>query len=72
MRQATSKLQKVLSKTGGRFFGLHTRKGESINAQSATVTPCFVNLVDNNTGLTRRIPHADVSHITVGGRRYSV
>lgn len=69
---SSTRLQTLLSGTSGRFFSLRTRHGEAINAQTVSVTPCFVNLVDNNTGRSRRILHSDVASVKIGGRVYTV
>lgn len=67
-----SKLDKVLSKTQGRFFGLQTKNGEVINAKAVSVTPHYVTIHDNNAKVDRKFNKTSLSAITVGGRRYRV
>ena len=63
-----NKLNNTLSGLGGRFFGLHTKAGEAINAQVVNVTPQFVTVYDRNNERTRKVAKSSISAIVTQGQ----
>lgn len=64
----TTKLNQTLSGLGGRFFGLHTKQGEAINAQVVTVTPQFVTVYDRNNQRNRKVAKSSIAAIVTQGQ----
>lgn len=64
----TNKLNNTLSGLGGRFFGLHTKAGEAINAQVVSVTPQFVTVYDRNNQRNRKVAKSSISAIVTQGQ----
>ena len=49
-----NKIMKAIRTSKGRFFGLYTKAGESLNAQFVSESPSYVTVYDRNAGNTRK------------------
>lgn len=63
-------LNRVLGNTRGRFFGLTTKHGEAINARLVGVSPCYVRVLDNNTGYERKFAKTSIARASVASLTY--
>jgi len=50
----TNRIVKAISASGGRFFGLTTQQGETLNAQFVRETPNYVVVRDRNAKEIRK------------------
>lgn len=62
-----TKLRNALSGLRGRFFGLTTTQGETLNVQLLEETPFYIVARDNNSGLVRKFAKTSVKRISIGG-----
>lgn len=68
----SNKLQNTLSGLRGRFFGIKTSQGESINAQLVSVTPSYINVWDRNSDRFRRLAKTSIYSLSVAGKTVKV
>lgn len=52
----------------GRFFGLRTKQGETLNAQLVGETPQYFRLYDRNNDTSRTLAKTSVQSVSIGGR----
>jgi len=64
-----NKIMKAIRTSGGRFFGLYTKAGESINAQFVSETPSYLNVWDRNQNEYRKLAKASVTGLRLQGQR---
>ena len=51
----------------GRFFGLYTTQGETINSQFISESPFYINVYDRNDGYrVRRLAKSSIKSVTLG------
>ncbi len=60
------KIVSAIRNSKGRFFGLRTKAGDSINAQFVSETPSYVTVYDRNRDLERRIAKSSLSGVSMG------
>lgn len=63
-RKQSAVLNKI-RKTGGRFFGLYTTQGETINAQFRGETEKYITVFDRNKANNRRFAKTSLDKITI-------
>lgn len=61
----------AIRSTKGRFFGLHTLDGRSINAQLIKETPSYVRVLDRNTKRNTLVSKANINYVNFRGEMYS-
>jgi hypothetical protein len=54
----------------GRFFGLYTKQGESLNAQLKSETNQTIVVYDRNFNRTRRFAKASISGVRSGSKTF--
>jgi hypothetical protein len=54
----------VIRGTRGRFFGLHTSQGETLNAQFRGETDSYIQVFDRNNGLLRRFAKTSLDKVS--------
>ena len=64
MKRVNTRVMKAIRNTKGRFFGLYTTQGESLNAQLMGETQNYVEVYDRNAGVNRRLAKTSIC----GGR----
>ena len=52
--------------TRGRFFGLQTTQGETLNAQFRGETGSYIQVFDRNNGLIRRFAKTSLDKVSFG------
>ena len=62
----TNRIVKAISASRGRFFGLTTRQGETLNAQFVRETPQYVVVRDRNAQQTRKFAKASLKKLSMG------
>lgn len=55
-----------MKKSGGRFFGLRTKSGNSYNAQFVKETPKYIVIHDRNAGCRRTFAKASLTGLKMG------
>ena len=63
-RKQSAVLNKI-RKTKGRFFGLYTTQGETINAQFRGETESYITVFDRNKANNRRFAKTSLDKITI-------
>ena len=56
---------RAIRNTKGRFFGLYTTQGESLNAQLVGETDDYVQVYDRNAGVDRRLAKTSICGVRV-------
>lgn len=56
----------VIRGTRGRFFGLRTSQGETLNAQFRGETDSYIQVFDRNNGLLRRFAKTSLDKVSFG------
>jgi hypothetical protein len=57
---------KAMTSSRGRFFGLTTKQGETLNAQFVTETPKYVVVRDRNAQETRKLAKTSLKSLSMG------
>ena len=66
MNRKTKRIAKAISASGGRFFGLTTRQGETLNAQFVREPPKYVIVRDRNAQLVRKFSKDSLQKLSMG------
>jgi hypothetical protein len=66
MNRKTKRIVKAISASGGRFFGLTTRQGETLNAQFVRETPRYVVVRDRNAQENRKFAKTSLQKFSMG------
>lgn len=66
MNKRTNRIVKAISASKGRFFGLTTRQGETLNAQFVRETPRYVVVRDRNARQTRKFAKTSLQKFSMG------
>jgi hypothetical protein len=66
MNRKTKNIVKAISASRGRFFGLTTRQGETVNAQFVRETPSYVIVRDRNAKVTRKFAKTSLQKLSMG------
>jgi hypothetical protein len=56
----------VIRGTRGRFFGLKTTQGETLNAQFRGETESYIQIFDRNNGNVRRFAKTSLDKVSFG------
>jgi hypothetical protein len=62
----TNRIVKAISASRGRFFGLTTRQGETLNAQFVRETPQYVVVRDRNSQQVRKFAKSSLQKLSMG------
>lgn len=62
----TNRIVKAISASKGRFFGLTTRQGETLNAQFVRETPKYVVVRDRNASVMRKFAKTSLKALSMG------
>ena len=66
MNKKTKNIVNAISASRGRFFGLTTRQGETLNAQFVRETPSYVIVRDRNAKTTRKFAKTSLQKLSMG------
>ena len=64
-----NKIMKAIRSSKGRFFGLYTKAGESINAQFISESPSYVTVFDRNNRVNRKFAKTSLSALRLKNQR---
>ena len=64
------KILNAIRNTNGRFFGLYTKHGESLNAQLQSETDQTIVIYDRNFNRTRRFSKASIAGVRSGSKTF--
>jgi len=64
------RVMKAIRDSKGRFFGLYTKQGESINAQLESETDQTIVVYDRNFNRTRRFSKASISGVRIAKKNF--
>lgn len=62
----TNRIVKAISTSKGRFFGLTTQQGETLNAQFVRETPKYVVVRDRNAKEIRKFAKTSLKTLSMG------
>lgn len=62
----TNRIVKAMGASKGRFFGLTTCQGETLNAQFVRETPRYVVVRDRNAQQTRKFAKTSLKKLSMG------
>ena len=65
MNKVNTRVMSAIRNSKGRFFGLYTSQGESLNAQLMAETDKYVQVYDRNSGLTRKFAKTSVCGVRI-------
>ena len=61
-----NRIVNTMKKSGGRFFGLRTKQGESYNAQYDNEKPSYVIIHDRKAGVRRKFAKTSLTGLKMG------
>ena len=61
---------KAIRNTRGRFFGLYTTQGESLNAQLVGETDNYVQIYDRNAGVDRKLAKTSICGVRLAQQKF--
>jgi hypothetical protein len=61
-----NKIVKAMRNSRGRFFGLTTKTGDSINAQFVSESPSYVTVYDRNRYTNRKLAKTSLAGLSMG------
>jgi len=62
----TNSIVEAIGQSRGRFFGMTTRQGETINAQFVSQTPRYVIVRDRNASEIRKFAKTSLETVSMG------
>ena len=65
-----NRVMRAIRNTKGRFFGLYTTQGESLNAQLVGETDNYVQVYDRNAGLDRKLAKTSICGVRVAQQKF--
>jgi len=69
-RKVNNRVMRAIRNTKGRFFGLYTTQGESLNAQLVGETDNYVQVYDRNAGLDRKLAKTSICGVRVAQQKF--
>ena len=70
MNKVNTRVMSAIRNSKGRFFGLYTSQGESLNAQLMAETDKCVQVYDRNSGLTRKFAKTSVCGVRIAEKNF--
>mgnify|MGYP003136691042 CR=1 FL=1 len=70
MKKVNMRVMKAIRDSKGRFFGLYTKQGESLNAQLESETDQTIVIYDRNFNRTRRFSKASISGVRIAKKNF--
>ena len=61
---------RAIRNTRGRFFGLYTTQGESLNAQLMGETDNYVQVYDRNAGVERKLAKTSICGVRLAQQKF--
>jgi len=63
---------KAIQNSKGRFFGLYTAKGESLNVQLRSETNHYINVYDCNASSSRKLAKTSICGVRIAEKNFGV
>ena len=70
MKKVNMRVMKAIRDSKGRFFGLYTKQGESLNAELESETDQTIVVYDRNFNRTRRFSKASISGVRIAKKNF--
>jgi len=70
MKKVNMRVMKAIRDSKGRFFGLYTKQGESLNAQLESETDQTIVVHDRNFNRTLRFSKASISGVRIAKKNF--
>lgn len=67
MTATNRRVLRAIRNSGGQFFGLYTKAGESLNAQLVDESNSYVTVFDRNNYTERRFAKTSLAGVRIGG-----
>jgi hypothetical protein len=61
---------RAIRNTKGRFFGLYTSQGETLNAQLSGETDNYVKVYDRNAGVNRKFAKTSICGVRIAEQNF--
>ena len=70
MKRVNTRVMRAIRNTKGRFFGLYTSQGETLNAQLMGETDSYVKVYDRNAGVDRKFAKSSICGVRVAEQNF--
>ena len=70
MNKVNTRVMRAIRNSKGRFFGLYTSKGESLNAQLMKETDSYVQVYDRNSKKSRTFAKTSVCGVRIAEKNF--
>lgn len=70
MKRVNNRVMKAIRNSKGRFFGLYTAQGESVNAQLMSETDNYVRVYDRNAGTNRKLAKTSICGVRLAQQNF--
>ena len=70
MKRINTRVMKAIRNSRGRFFGLYTSQGESVNAQLMGETDNYVKVYDRNAGVNRELAKTSICGVRLAEQSF--
>lgn len=70
MKKVNMRVMGAIRSSKGRFFGLYTSQGESLNAQLMAETDKYVKVYDRNSGETRKFAKSSLCGVRIAEKNF--
>ena len=70
MNKANKRVMKAIRSSKGRFFGMYTSQGESVNAQLMGETDNYVKGYDRNAGVNRKLAKTSICGVRLAEQSF--
>lgn len=67
MTNTNQRVLRAIRNSGGRFFGLYTKNGETLNAQYVNESDAYVTVYDRNAYVERKFAKTSLTGARIGG-----
>jgi len=72
MDKVNLRVVKAIRNSKGRFFGLYTAQGESLNAQLMSETANYVNVYDRNANSRRKLAKTSICGVRIAAKNFGL
>ena len=70
MKRVNTRVMRAIRNTKGRFFGLYTSQGETLNAQLSGETDNYVKVYDRNAGEDRTFAKTSICGVRIAEQNF--
>ena len=70
MKRINTRVMRAIRNSRGRFFGLYTSQGESVNAQLMGETDNYVKVYDRNAGVDRKLAKTRICGVRLAQQNF--